>query len=57
MQRVEQAHNKIHIIAHDMQNKYEKGDIEAAHAALADLELVFDDMNIAVGLCYQPGGH
>lgn len=51
IQRVEQAHNKIHIIAHEMQHKYEKGDLEAARAALADLESVFDDMNIAAGLC------
>ena len=51
IQKVEQAHNKIHIIAHEMQQKYEKGNIEEARAALADLESAFTDMNTAVDLC------
>jgi len=48
--QLEKVHNKIHMIAHTIQYKYQEGDIKGACAELAELELAFNEMNNTVGL-------
>ena len=49
LEQLEQAHNKIHVIANVIQRKYQAGDVDYARAVLADLDLAFKDMNNAIG--------
>lgn len=51
IQQLEQAHDKVHAIAHVIQNKYQAGDIETARMVLVDLELAIEEMNNALELC------
>ncbi|PKG77717.1 hypothetical protein CXF80_04985 [Shewanella sp. Actino-trap-3] len=44
IQRLEQAHNNIHFIAHAIQHQYQQGNIDTARNSLVNLELAFDDI-------------
>tara|TARA_R110001592_G_scaffold281911_1_gene549526 strand:- start:18503 stop:22108 length:3606 start_codon:yes stop_codon:yes gene_type:complete len=50
MQRLEQAHHKIHDIAYVIQGKYQAGKLVAARADLTELELAFDELINATAL-------
>jgi len=45
MQKLQQAHDKTHSIAHAIQSEYQQGDIKTARVLLADLELAFNFMS------------
>jgi hypothetical protein len=50
MKQLENAHDKMHKIAHSLQLKYQAGKLEAARADLAELDLAFFEMNNTLGL-------
>jgi len=50
MQRLEQAHHKIHDIAYVIQCKYQAGNLVAARADLTELELAYDELINATAL-------
>ena len=50
IQNIEQALYKIHDVVSSIHYKYQAGELDAARADLAKLELAFDEMNNAAGL-------
>lgn len=51
IERLEQAHNKVHLISHAMQSQFQEGNIDTARTTFADLELAFDHMSNVAKLC------
>ncbi|MFK5950392.1 MAG: PAS domain S-box protein [Methylococcales bacterium] len=49
--RLEQAHEKIHNIAHELLVKYQQADFDGAVDGIAEFNLAFESMSNILGLC------
>ena len=50
LDRLDKAHEHFHSVAQAIHHQYQQGDIDAARAALPELQSAFDEMSNAVGL-------
>jgi diguanylate cyclase (GGDEF)-like protein/PAS domain S-box-containing protein len=51
LKRIEQAHEKVHVIANVLFIKYQEGQYDEARNGLKQLQTVFDEMTTALRLC------
>ena len=52
LKQLEQAHDKVHVVAHAIQLKNQTGELKAARNILGELEIAFEEMNNTAELCH-----
>lgn len=51
LKKLEQNHNRVHIIAEDIYIKYQDGNFELARNGLKEFQVAFDEMNTMLEMC------
>ncbi|NOR68644.1 MAG: hypothetical protein GQ532_02920 [Methylomarinum sp.] len=48
LDKLDQIHNLMHQLAHDLMNKYQAGDVSVARDGLSELRIIFEKMNMVL---------